>query len=86
MIEKDIEFNIECKRAIEYCFCCCPYCGNTITSCSCESDRLTKDMDLTTNRYHNHISNQSKHMHSYRSDEQDWWRLEKWQVGRRNFP
>ena len=79
--ENENIFCIECKCSIESCFCSCPYCGEQKDNCCCNITETKEDSKLLPDRYY---SKRSLKISSTRDD--GWWRLEKWQVGRRNFP
>ncbi len=79
---------IECKGSIEYCFCSCPYCGETIENCCCNQES-SRDSDkiLPTKHYSKRsLLKQSKKPNFVNTKNDDWWRLEKWQIGRSRFP
>jgi hypothetical protein len=77
--ESEAVFCIECKTPIEQCFCFCPYCGEQKNNCFCNIDTEV----LSTKNY----SKPDLPKPSFHNTRDDfWWRLEKWQVGRRNFP
>ncbi len=83
MTENENIFCIECKTSIEQCFCFCPYCGEQKNSCFCNVDTKDDAGIFSTKRY----SKPSTSKSSFQSTkDDDWWRLEKWQIGRRNFP
>jgi len=78
----------ECKGSVEYCFCSCPYCGNIMEHCSCnlENSKGT-DRILPPLHYSKLVPwNKSKKPSPLNLKDDDWWRLEKWQIGRRKFP
>jgi hypothetical protein len=79
---------IKCKGSAEYCFCSCPYCGKTTENCHCnlESSR-DGDKVLSTTNYSKHsFLKQSKKSSIVYTKDDNWWRLEKWQIGRSRFP
>ena len=76
----------ECKRSMKCCFCSCPYCGEITKSCLCDLEGSTKNTILQTKQK----SKLTLLKHTTKSslsntEDDDWWRLEKWQIGRRNF-
>jgi hypothetical protein len=78
---------IECKGFAEYCFCSCPYCGKTTENCHCNPEH-SRDCDkvLSTTNYSKHdFLKQSKKSFAISTKDDDWWRLEKWQIGRSKF-
>ena len=86
--ENSIVCCIECKGSVEYCFCSCPYCGKTTEKCHCnlKSSRDGNKVLSTTNYSKHGFLKQSKKPSGVNIKEDDWWRLEKWQVGRSRFP
>ncbi len=52
IIKNPIEYCIECKGCVEYCFCSCPYCGKITKNCHCNLE-TSKDTDkvLSTTNY-----------------------------------
>jgi hypothetical protein len=88
MITKNgIVFSIECKRSIEYCFCCCSYCGKMIEYCFCNlEDSNKKDKVLSTKQKSKlRLLKQSMKSPLINTKDDEWWCLEKWQIGRKNF-
>ena len=79
---------IKCKGYIEFCFCSCPYCGEIIENCSCNQESLRySDKILPTKHYSKRsLLKQSKKPTFVNTKNDDWWRLEKWQIGRCKFP
>ena len=79
---------IECKGSIEYCFCSCPYCGNIMENCCCNlNSKRDNDKSLPIKLYSKHgLSKQPKTSILMSTKDDDWWRLEKWQIGRSKFP
>ena len=89
MIENETIFCIECKSSIECCFCSCSYCGEIIENCHCNlEDSRENDKTLSIKHYPKlGLLKQSKKLSFVNTkDDVDWRRLEKWQIGRRNFP
>jgi len=80
-------FSIECKRSTEYCFCCCPYCGKTIENCFCNLEDSSKKDEVLPTKQKSKLRSLKQSMKSSLVNTKDdgWWRLEKWQVGRKNF-
>lgn len=79
---------LECKGSIEYCFCYCPYCGSITENCRCKIEDL-KCSDKILSTTHDSkfgILNKLKKSSAMNNKDDDWWRLEKWQIGRRKFP
>lgn len=78
----------ECKGSIEYCYCYCPYCGSMTEHCRCNLEN-SKGSDKILSALRNSKLdplNKSKKLSLANTHDDDWWRLEKWQIGRRNFP
>ena len=88
ILENPIVCCIECKGSTEYCFCSCPYCGRTTENCHCnlESSRDGGKVLPTTNCSKLGFLRQSKKPSVVIIKDDDWWRLEKWQIGRSRFP
>ncbi|MDH3313967.1 MAG: hypothetical protein OEM28_12620 [Nitrosopumilus sp.] len=86
--ENEIIFCPECKGYIEYCFCSCPYCGNITENCRCNLENLRGiDKILPASYYSKHgLLNKSKKSYVVNIKDDDWWRLEKWQIGRKKIP
>lgn len=81
MTDNETIFCIECRTSVEQCFCVCPYCGEKEDNCLCNIV-TTKDDVKDSFKYHSTINSST----SMQNKDDDWWRLEKWQFGRRNFP
>jgi len=86
--ENPIVCCIECKGSIGYCFCSCPYCGEITENCHCnlESSREGDKVLSTTNYSKHDFLKQSKKSSVVSIKDDDWGRLEKWQIGRSRFP
>jgi len=70
---------IECKGAMEYCFCSCPYCGDITKNCCCNLEN-SKDTarNLPTMHYSKFgLLNKSKKPSVVNTKDDNWWRLEK---------
>ncbi len=78
----------ECKCRIECCFCSCPYCGENTEDCCCNIDNPREATKVLPAKYYSKqtLSNQSKKPNFMDTKNDDWWRLEKWQIGRSRFP
>ena len=76
----------ECENPMTYCLCLCPYCGNNKKTCQCYQNSTSRQrrplQKEIPNRklliyfeplIENHIG-------------KEWWRLEKWQIGRSKYP
>ena len=83
MAENNTVFCIECKTSIEQCFCICPYCGEQKNNCFCYVD-VQDNVGVLSTKHHSKLASSKSSFKRTRDD--DWWRLEKWQIGRRNFP
>ena len=85
--ENPIVCCIECKGSIGYCFCSCPYCGEITENCHCnlESSRGSDKVLPPTNYSKLGFLKQSKKPFVVCTKDDDWWRLEKWQIGRSKF-
>lgn len=79
---------IECKYSIESCFCSCPYCGEIPENCSCKLESSRENGKKIVIKHHSkqNLSKQSKKLDFVNPKDEDWWRLEKWQIGRCKFP
>lgn len=84
MAENENIFCIECKTSLEQCFCICPYCGEQKNNCFCSIIDARDDVEILSTKHHSKLRESKSSFKSTRDD--DWWRLEKWQIGRRNFP
>jgi len=86
--ENPIVYCVECKDSIEYCFCSCPYCGEITENCHCnlKSSRDSNRILPTTNNSKLGFLKQSKKASIVNTKDDDWERLEKWQIGRSRFP
>jgi len=84
--ENKISFCHECSGPIEYCFCYCPYCGDRAERCPCDLEN-SKDIESLPTTNHSKLSflKQTKKPYVV-SIKDNWWRLEKWQIGGRKFP
>ena len=83
MPEKDTIFCIECKCSIEYCLCSCPYCGEQKNTCYCCIDDSKDDVKVLSTKYYSKLNSKKS---PFNTIHDDWWRLEKWQIGRKHFP
>ena len=86
--ENTIVCCIECKGSIGYCFCSCPYCGEITENCHCnlESSRDSSRVLPTTNNSKLGFFKQTKKPSVVSTKDDDWGRLEKWQIGRSRCP
>ena len=87
-IEKQIPlFCVKCRDSIECCFCSCPYCGENIENCNCNLESSNKSKKFSPVKNHSKLGllKQSETF-SFMNRDDDWWRLEKWHIGRSNFP
>ena len=78
----------ECKDSVKCCFCSCPYCGEITEKCYCDANN-SKDHNriLPTKNYSKvGLLKQSEKPSFVNTKDDDWWRLEKWQIGRSRFP
>ena len=89
MITKNpITYCVECKGSVEYYFCSCPYCGEMTENCHCNLE-ISKEGDRilsTANNSKLNFLKQSKKPPVVNTKDDDWRRLEKWQIGRSRFP
>ena len=85
--EKNIILCLECESSFENCFCSCPYCGKETEDCCCALKK-SKGTDRILSKSHDpkHGLMRSSKSVTVNTKDDDWWRLEKWQVGRRKFP
>ena len=86
-VKNQIECCIECEGSVGYCFCSCPYCGMMTKNCHCNLENpRDDDKVLSTVNYSKLIFlKQSKKSSVVSTKDDDWWRLEKWQIGRSKF-
>jgi len=86
--ENPIVYCVECEGSIEYCFCSCPYCGEITEKCNCDlkSSRDSNRILPTTNYSKHSFLKQSREPFVVGTKDDDWRRLEKWQIGRSRFP
>ena len=77
---------VVCENPSLCCFCFCPYCGDT-ENCSCEiNDSTNCKSSFRSNKTKHSLSKQMMNSSSFLvSKDEDWWRLEKWQIGRKKF-
>ena len=86
--ENESIFCFICRSSIECCFCSCPYCGeinNDDCNCKLQKSKNNNKRSHTKNNSKYDLSQQSKTF-SFMNRNDDWWRLEKWHIGRKNFP
>ena len=83
IMDYEAVFCIECKTILDQCLCICPYCGEHKSNCLCNAD-VIDDVRIPSTKHASKLKMSNTYLDSARHD--DWWRLEKWQVGRRNFP
>jgi hypothetical protein len=90
MAENKIITCIECCNLKEFCFCFCPYCGETYGGCKCNYNKSSFNEKKITINSDNQILislNSSFEKQDFVNDsESDYARLEKWHIGRANFP
>jgi len=86
--ENPIMHCVECESSIEHCFCSCPYCGKMTENCHCNLENSRDDDKVlpTTNYSKLGFLKQSKKPSVVSTKDDDWRRLEKWQIGRSRFP
>ena len=86
--ENPIMYCVECEGSIEYYFCSCPYCGKVTENCHCNLENSRDDDKIlpTTNYSKHGFLKQSKKPSTASTKDDDWRRLEKWQIGRSRFP
>ncbi len=86
--ETPIAYCVECKGSVGYCFCSCPYCGNMTKGCCCNVENSrNSEKNLPDPQHPKHISlKKLKKSSATNPKDNDWWRLEKWQIGRSKFP
>jgi len=89
MVGNKITTCIECGNLREICYCFCPYCGEE-GDCNCNHKRLVFDEEKITINSGNHIMVSLKspiEKQDFVNDSKDdFYRLEKWHIGRANFP
>ena len=66
----------------------CPYCGNITEHCRCNLENSKGSDKILSTLHYSKLDpwNKSKEPSLVNTHDDDWWRLEKWQIGRRNFP
>ena len=81
--DNQIIFCIKCQNAVELCFCSCPYCGKVTEKCHCNASNFSEvgKTFVVSNKSKHSLSRQLKKSHFTNSKDDDWWRLEKCQVG-----
>ena len=86
--ENETIFCIKCRGSIECCFCSCPYCGEINDDCCCKLEKSKNSNKILPTKYNSKhgLLKQSKTFSFVNRNDDDWWRLEKWHIGRRNFP
>lgn len=84
---------INCSKCSNFtfsCQCICPYCGDTIDSdCNCLKKTLeikNTEIKLRLDFQYDSIKEPTEIQDLIKEYDDEWRRLEKWQVGRRNFP
>lgn len=80
----------ECGNMVDMCYCLCPYCGEITDDCNCTEEELI----LEKNEIYEFSGNQAlisipeincdDNLTKYSDFE--FQRLEKWRIGRANFP
>ena len=83
MTENETIFCIECKTSVEQCSCVCPYCGEQKNNCFCNIIDTKDNLKILSTKHNSKPSLSKPSFQNIRDD--DWWRLEKWQFGRRKF-
>ena len=87
---KKITTCIECRNMIEICYCFCPYCGEVDDDCKCFDKELMFEETKISLNSSNQILVSLKspiEKHNFVNDSvDDFTRLEKWRIGRANFP
>ena len=81
----------DCSNFIFSCQCICPYCGDIadgVRNCSCSKKTLGGKNTETniTNLEFDSMKKLNKIQDLIKEYDDDWKRLEKWKVGRSNFP
>lgn len=80
----------ECGNMVEICYCLCPFCGDTAGNCNCTEEELI----LGKNEIYDFSGNQTlialkqcNQGNDFTNDSDlEFQRLEKWRIGRANFP
>ena len=90
MVENKVKTCIDCGNFIEICYCFCPYCGVIYDDCNCADKETVLEEENISRNYGNQILvslkspiEQKKFVNDSRDD---FTRLEKWHIGRANFP
>ena len=78
---------VVCENPSLCCFCFCPYCGDTEKNCMCKNNDSAncKNNFRSKNKPKRIYSKQFQSASFMVSKDDDWWRLEKWQIGRKKF-
>ncbi len=83
-VEQKMKICGKCKNYVTYCFCYCPYCGEIkLKNCNCNL-KISKDYKQILSNNQECVDKSFKD-ELFRDYHKDWWRLEKWQIGRKNF-
>jgi hypothetical protein len=87
VVENKIMMCLECKESIEHCFCSCPYCGDVMENCHCNHKNLKDPEKFSSRKHHSKLDvfEQVNELSVVNVKDDDWWRLEKWQIGRSRF-
>ena len=78
----------DCNTFTFSCQCICPYCGDMVGSgCDCSNKTLeNKDTEIEpTNPHLDSMTELTRMQELIKEYDDDWWRLEKWKVGRSIF-
>ena len=90
MVGNKITTCIECGNIIEICYCFCPYCGASYDDCKCIDKELTFEETKISLNSSNQILVSLKFpiekQNFVNDSKDDFYRLEKWHIGRANFP
>jgi len=80
----------QCSDFTFSCQCICPYCGDAVDSdCNCSKKNLERkniERGLRTDFQQESMKKITETQNLIKEHDENWKRLEKWQVGRRNFP
>ena len=90
MVRNKITTCIECGNLRDICYCFCPYCGESYNDCKCIDKELTFEETKISLNSSNQILVSLKSpidkQNFVNNSRDDFTRLEKWRIGRANFP
>ena len=88
MVKSNCKYcGFDCKNPMIYCLCLCPYCGVNGKNCSCDENFPSRRKASSRENLFNsksHIPSKEFLIENHLGN--NWWRLEKWQIGRSKYP